>query len=521
MPLLKRSRGQALLHYFLALEVEAVLAGSGQTIFAVHRRTVESSFRAVPAIYSHCSIRHEEPLEVSDELFGEAREFLQFAWAYEQIEYSMRLVDKGQMHVFVARHEPRITFAYSSAEADARDTLLRSGEISRKLASPESSVQAAPVSSLKSVLERVGAELDRLTVRTGPEEIKYTYDESLLTEMREWARHLLPGLDVEMPGHVSVGGSSFDEMRRLWAALLALSNTHQLAHILACRGNIRQCPVRSLVLAHSRSEWVNLLSRLSDLPAERAEAILEWYIFDAAVTRKTPPLQPFFEIGRDLLAVSWPMLYGSNFERNFLKLANLHSRLRPYLDDIGRAKEPWALRQLAALFPEPLYHSEPCVKIPGLTDADLIVYERHTGFVLLIQHKWLIEPETDDESSSNDVQLADGARQAVKARNYFRADEAALRRCLRLSESAPISEIQATVVCRGLEATGFQEQTVVPVVSERVFRSLRANSANMMVLWQSMNARPDLSESSKDFPERKIELRLAGYRFVLPFLTSA
>lgn len=178
------------------------------------------------------------------------------------------------MQIFVAKREPRITFAYSSAKADARDTLLRSGELSGKLAPRESTSWSVARNSFEGVLDRVRAEIEHVTIRTGPEEIEYRYTEGLVAEMEVWAQRLLPTLDSEMPGHISVGGISFDDMRRFWAALLALSNTHQLSHDLAAAGDIRKYPVRSLVLSRSRDEWVRLLSRLSKLPSERCETVL-------------------------------------------------------------------------------------------------------------------------------------------------------------------------------------------------------------------------------------------------------
>jgi hypothetical protein len=46
------------------------------------------------------------------------------------------------------------------------------------------------------------------------------------------------------------------------------------------------------------------------------------------------------------------------------------------------------------------------------------VYESSTGFALVIQHKWLIEPETVAESNSNDIQRSEGVLQAEKANQY-------------------------------------------------------------------------------------------------------
>jgi len=86
-----------------------------------------------------------------------------------------------------------------------------------------------------------------------------------------------------------------------------------------------------------------------------------------------------------------------------------------FYNDVKRKKEGIALGHLATLFPRPRFATKPQVVIAGLTDVDLLVYEFSTGFALVIQHKWLIEPDTVNESASNDDELRAGASQAIKA----------------------------------------------------------------------------------------------------------
>ena len=59
------------------------------------------------------------------------------------------------------------------------------------------------------------------------------------------------------------------------------------------------------------------------------------------------------------------------------------------------------------------------------------------------------------ESSFNDEQLSEGARQAVEARDVFRKDQTLLRRVLELADDQTIDRIEAVVVSRGAEQTGF------------------------------------------------------------------
>jgi hypothetical protein len=81
----------------------------------------------------------------------------------------------------------------------------------------------------------------------------------------------------------------------------------------------------------------------------------------------------------------------------------------PDPDMLFISKEPRALAEIAARFPEPDYRTKPQVVLPK-TDADLVVYERATGCAIVLQHKWLIAPDTLNESASNDEELNSGAR---------------------------------------------------------------------------------------------------------------
>ena len=65
------------------------------------------------------------------------------------------------------------------------------------------------------------------------------------------------------------------------------------------------------------------------------------------------------------------------------------------------------------------YATKDWVRVPG-TDIDLLVYERRSGFTLVIQHKWVTAPETPEDSSSNDEYLRKGITQGIAAREYLR-----------------------------------------------------------------------------------------------------
>jgi len=231
-----------------------------------------------------------------------------------------------------------------------------------------------------------------------------------------------------------------------------------------------------------------------------------------------PPLQPFVEIVSQRLCVPSLFLIGNDVERNFLKLLNRHPALRQYVDTVNAAKEPLALAQLSALFPDSTFKTTTRVRLPGVTDVDLVIYEFESGFTLLVQHKWLIAPDTVSESTGNDEELRKGLRQALKARDYCRESPALLLQALSLPGSSALSRIEAVVLCRGGDSTGFVDVPAVPVMTEKAFRCLLDKEQRLPQLWNLANARPDLSEASSRFLDGTSTIKLAGYEFVIPVL---
>jgi len=228
--------------------------------------------------------------------------------------------------------------------------------------------------------------------------------------------------------------------------------------------------------------------------------------------------QPFVEAAPGHLFASGIITGALDHERNLMKLLTRHPKLRPFANSITSIKEPIALRDLAKLFAAPAFITEPTVVVAGVTDADLVVYERSSGFILVIQHKWLTAPESVRESSSNDERLKEGVNQAMKSRDAFRNDHSLLRNALHLSSSEIIFQIEGAVVSREAEQTGFLETPAVPIVLESAFVNLWNQSKSLAELWTNLNTRPDHTKAAANFDDTFAKFKLAGYCFIVPVL---
>jgi hypothetical protein len=254
--------------------------------------------------------------------------------------------------------------------------------------------------------------------------------------------------------------------------------------------------------------------------AGAASELLWWYTFDPKVSEATVPIQPILEVLPGKLAVAMNLVTHSNVERNLQKLLNRHPNLRSFYETVKNAKEKIALTHLGSLFPATSFAVKPTVILKGVTDADLLVCERTSGWVLVIQHKWLIAPETVSESGSNDEQLSEGVRQAVEARDIFRQDHALLRSILELPADQLIVRVEGVVICRGAEQTGFLGELAVPLVQERAFEELwKQSSPSLAKLWEMFSSRPDHARAASRYGDTAARLTVGGLKFSFPALS--
>src|SRR5438045_9669948 len=105
-------------------------------------------------------------------------------------------------------------------------------------------------------------------------------------------------------------------------------------------------------------------------------------------------------------------------------------------------------------------------------------------------------PDTARGSASNGDELSKGIRQGVLARDYWRAEPGHLRKALSLPGDAPLTNVEACVVCRGADATGFLAAPAIPVITETAFVSLLDRGRSLPSFWTMLNARPDLPDAA-------------------------
>lgn len=472
LAIFRRQRGQALHHYFAVLEVEQFKAGGDPILnLGAHRSALESTFQAIPGIMQRCQPAVDGGTRIEQTLFEEARELFEFSRRLEIVQFNLRLAEKGQFDVFVAKRDPRITFAYASASASEADTLLRPYELEERIGLVDGST-FDPKEHLR-IIETIKESLAGKIQHVAQDSINYAYTPDLITGAKQLAQSVMAQKPWDLRPDLPLGSFTVRDVHCFWSAIQALTVVHEVAHYLAMGRSLHSWPIGSIVQLKSKADWRDIAAPVSDLTPDVVVQLFDIYTYSASVSDKTPALQPFHFVSPDQLGAPSVLIVGTDHERNFLKLLNRHPALHNFRDAVNRSKEPLALQQLEGLFPSPRFVTRKQVLIPGLTDADLVVYEHTTGFVLIVQHKWLIGPDTADESAANDDELVRGVAQARQSRDYWTQKPADLRARMGLPPDWPLSPIQAVVVSRGAEPTGFVGHASPPIITEKAFRLRR------------------------------------------------
>jgi hypothetical protein len=515
LALFKRDRCTALYNFCRALElIPTPISDNPDLAMAKGRHAIEASFRSIPAIFRLCpSTSIPTSFEINTAALAEASELVDFASRFDQIMYCFELADREQNDV---RYDPltqSTVFSYTSPDESAADTLLRTHERDSRIlkASPQDHATSLELA------QQVKDELNRAILFSSPDAINYAWTTTLLGIAKKHTDLLARAMPWDFPEDLSVGNLTFRDIRRFWGVLLTLALIHDGAHIMASQGQVEKLPRGSILLLKSREEWTELIGDIGGIGIGAVSELLWWYTYDLNVAEAAGPIQPFIEVVAGQLALPLSLVTTHSVERNLQKILSRHPNLRSFYPVVKNAKERIALTHLRTLFPEVQFVLKPTVIIKGITDADLVVYERSSGFVLVIQHKWLIAPETVAESGANDDELRKGATQAIQSRDVFRRDHVIVRQELGLSADQLIDRVEAVVICRGAEPTGFLEKFAVPIALEKSFEELwQQSSSSLLKLWDKLSSRPDHIKAAARYKDTPVTIMVGELRFTFP-----
>src|SRR5260370_38323221 len=151
----------------------------------------------------------------------------------------------------------------------------------------------------------------------------------------------------------------------------------------------------------------------------------------------------------------------------------------------------------------------------ALSYIDLVAYDADCRCLVGIQHKWLIEPDSVNESKACDAELDRGIEQAILGETYLSDREFARSVIPEIPATGDVT-VSALVVSKGSEETGFLQNTKVPIVTEDWFvRQLNA-ARRLEALLTLAKDRPDRKALASKWKSGQATAKLAGYELRIP-----
>jgi hypothetical protein len=451
----------------------------------------------------------------------EGVELLNYADAYDSAVLAFTNFHRGLYKPFLAARDPRITFQFSSEESDLDDTEKRAYELEEFFAMPPEFSKdelSMPFSKLISMIPTKAEkqEGDRVSFRVNGE---------LIEVLREVAESEMKMNPADIPVFWKFSGIPYENIRLYRGTLSALSYAHEFLHRSQIVSEIVGLGISSLAFRMSVTELNQRISILSGLDERVVERISQMFTFDGSIEHLDPICQPLLLANkRAEIIVPRAYVYASKWERNLLKLLAKNPLTKSEYDSFSSSKEEIAFDTLVPYIKGFGIVVKARVNIISngklVTDVDLLLFDPRDHLLLVVQHKWLIEPDSVNESKDCDQELLGGIRQAELAKQHL---SNALEAC-KLMPEIPIEGfilVEGLVVCRGLEPSGFVREKDTPVVTEKWFKQQLAKSHCLGEIFRLAKDRPDRKNLSRDWTSIFKSVRIAGYELRIPAIEKA
>ena len=252
------------------------------------------------------------------------------------------------------------------------------------------------------------------TIRGGYLEIRYPRPDALLLQLNEIYQARLATAFRRYEG-IPLGDFSLKEFRTVYAALTAIAGAHE--HLLFRWSIGRRYPVESVVLNHTKQEWVAQLSWLANVAADVVNAIINDMTLGA--TRLLDLMvHPFVKLDHNgkILGVLPHFVLASNSEENILRAC---SEIRPrFYDATSLQKESEMTEELRAL--KSSFALNGPIKLGNhLPDIDFIVEDASSSTIAVCEFKWGRKPYSITEHLSRDAELIKGMNQLGMIRSFL------------------------------------------------------------------------------------------------------
>jgi len=260
---------------------------------------------------------------------------------------------------------------------------------------------------------------------------QYEAPDELVTALRP---HFAEQLNNKFrhPDHLQLGTYTLGEFKEFYSAFMTLCGIHErVCYPFAQKGY--PIPESSLVLVKSRRSWIATLARISDLPVNMCEEIIQHLTMDPSPRKATGmAIHPFVPLDghNQELAVAPQFTLAANADDNILRA--LSYRDQKQFSRINTEKEAGLRARIKNAnsrfnLPNP-------VDLPDKsTEIDLIIEDKQSSTLVLAELKWIRKPLKPHERQLRNADVDKGVQQLSTIREYARAHPEFLQTSRRLS----------------------------------------------------------------------------------------
>ncbi len=522
LPIFKSDRPTALLKLISATDDRmriTLIGGASPAVYSsvALRFCQEALLFGIPWIFSACPPSKNpipELVTENDQLEGIA--LSEYAEAYDSAVIAFTNYHMKYFKAFVAARDPRITFVHASAKVEAAELERKAYEMyEMETLGEDTALSEGRIEALVSLRDAV---TQNFKAGTG-DRVELVMSDALLSALRAVRNGVLAGQLAQIDDSQVLAGMEYGKVRRFHAALGALLHAQQFLHISTAVKEIVGGAVSSLTLRMGMEQLQSLVAEIAELKLTEVSTIADLLTFDGSIPNMPSICQPLIRANEKEVVVPHVYVLGGRFERNFLKLLAKNPKTKREYDTLSSRKENIALPRLEKTLNSQGMFTRTGVTLSSggqaLTDIDLVAYDADCRCLVGIQHKWLIEPDSVNESKACDAELDRGIEQAILGETYLSDREFARSVIPEIPATGDVT-VGALVVSKGSEETGFLQNDKVPIVTEDWFVRQLQSAKKLQELLTLARERPDRKSLASEWKPGKVTAQLAGYELRIP-----